>query len=266
MRRAVWAIVTAAELFALSALADEPQSTSEAPPAVVDEVNNPLTPAFGLLLNNFYTPTVFGRSGTANSLEARTFIPFKLGLAQIARLTVPLQTLSDPQGGEEKSGLGDLTLFDVVLLPATDTLRFGVGPQATLPTASPGFLGDQKWKLGLAALATWTPSRRVMVNSIVTWEASVAGKSSRASTDVLTLNPVGILYVGSGFYLRTGGRWTFNFASGRYSIPFGLGAGRVTKVGRVAINVFLEPEFIVLHSGIGEPALQILAGLGFQVQ
>jgi hypothetical protein len=273
MRRAGSAIVTAGLIaFALPAFAEELDSpsapgsdTPAAPPAVVDEVNNPLASAFGVHLSNYYAPTLYGESDTTNSLLTRTNIPFTLGLPQIARFTVPLITLPDLRGGDEKSGLGDITAFDVFLLPGTDNLRLGVGPQATFPTASSTALGDQKWNVGVAAIASWTPSRLLMFNSTVTWETSIAGKSSRPNADVLTFQPDAILYVGGGFYLRSSGRWMFDFANGRYIIPFGLGGGRVTKVDRIAVNMFLEPQFTVLHSG-NEPAVQVLAGLGFQLQ
>ena len=36
-------------------------------------------------------------------------------------------------------------------------------------------------------------------------------------------------------------------ATGDYSVPFGLGAGKVFRSGRAVLNAFLEPQRTVLH-------------------
>jgi hypothetical protein len=58
--------------------------------------------------------------------------------------------------------------------------------------------------------------------------------------------------------------WFFDLETGDYNVPFGLGAGRVTKVGSIVYNMFVEPQFTFLHDGIGQPAFQLFTGLNMQ--
>lgn len=40
-----------------------------------------------------------------------------------------------------------------------------------------------------------------------------------------------------------------------------LGAGKVMRAGGAVLNLFLEPQFTVLHRGIGQPAFQVFTGI-----
>jgi hypothetical protein len=98
----------------------------------------------------------------------------------------------------------------------------------------------------------------------VTYQHSFAGDDARPTTSLLTAQPGAIMQVGSGYYLRTSGLWQFNTETGDYSIPFGLGAGKVMRAGAAVLNLFLEPQFTVLHEGAGQPAFQVFAGMNLQ--
>ena len=58
---------------------------------------------------------------------------------------------------------------------------------------------------------------------------------------------------------------TFDFESSTYYVPVGFGAGKVVKVGSTVFNMWLEPQFTILHDGQGYPAFQIFAGLNLQL-
>jgi hypothetical protein len=47
-------------------------------------------------------------------------------------------------------------------------------------------------------------------------------------------------------------------------MPYGLGIGQVIKSGKMMYNIFAEPQFTVLHSGVGQPAIQFFFGLNIQ--
>ena len=49
-----------------------------------------------------------------------------------------------------------------------------------------------------------------------------------------------------------------------YNIPFGFGIGEVMKAGKTVFNVFIEPQFTVLHDGAGQPAFQLYTALNMQ--
>jgi hypothetical protein len=48
-------------------------------------------------------------------------------------------------------------------------------------------------------------------------------------------------------------------------VPVGLGLGRVSRLndGNV-LNLYLEPQYSVVQSGIGQPAFQVFAGVNIQ--
>lgn len=48
-------------------------------------------------------------------------------------------------------------------------------------------------------------------------------------------------------------------------MPVGLGLGRVSRLndGNV-LNLYLEPQYSVVQSGIGQPAFQVFAGFNIQ--
>ena len=47
-------------------------------------------------------------------------------------------------------------------------------------------------------------------------------------------------------------------------MPLGFGIGKVVKAGHTVFNIFIEPQFTVLHDGVGQPEMQIFAGLNMQ--
>jgi hypothetical protein len=57
------------------------------------------------------------------------------------------------------------------------------------------------------------------------------------------------------------------YALGRFllraSLP-GFGVGKVVRSGNTVFNMFIEPQYTVLHDGVGQPEFQILAALNLQ--
>ena len=134
-----------------------------------------------------------------------------------------------------------------------------------LPTATDDALGSGKVQLGAAVVAFDASSAVVQYGGLVTIQASIAGDDNRDDTAPLVLQPCGFLQLGKGVYLRTAPLWVFNLETGHYNVPFSVGIGKVTKVDRVVYNVFLEPQWTILHYGTGQPALQIFAGVNVQI-
>jgi len=98
----------------------------------------------------------------------------------------------------------------------------------------------------------------------VTWQTDFAGDSDRQHTNFLTAQPIGIFQVGGGLYLRSSGLWTRDFENNRTLIPFGLGAGKVFRLGKTLVNAFVEPQFTIYHIGDGQPAWQLFSGINLQ--
>ena len=164
------------------------------------------------------------------------------------------------------SGLGDLNVFDAFLLPRHGTTQFGVGPLFVFPTATNDALGAGKWQAGAAVVVVLEPAPDLMVIGLVTYHHSFAnsGSTERPTTSVLVVQPNVFAQVGGGWYLRSTAVWNFDLAQGTWNVPLGVGAGKVFKAGNAVFNIFLEPQFTVVHYGAGQPALQIFGGINIQ--
>jgi len=73
-----------------------------------------------------------------------------------------------------------------------------------------------------------------------------------------------MIQVGKGTYLRSAALWVFDIENSSYNVPVGFGIGKVVKSGRTVFNMFIEPQFTILHDGVGQPELQIFAALNMQ--
>jgi hypothetical protein len=103
-----------------------------------------------------------------------------------------------------------------------------------------------------------------MLAGLVTWQTDFAGDEDRADTNLLTAQPIGIFQMGGGYYVRSSGVWTFDFEGDRHLVPFGLGVGKVFRVGGTVVNAFLEPQFSAYAEGEGQPRTQLFTGLNLQ--
>jgi hypothetical protein len=226
------------------------------------QANNPLADANALNLHNYALSGLRGVTDEpANTLLLR---PVVVAGRHIVRATLPVLNL--PTGADSyTSGLGDLTIFDAIVLTGQGaTTMHGVGPLAVFPTASDDALGAGKWQLGAAGVVVHPLTGGSMLAGLVTWQTDIGGDADRTDTNLLTAQPIAILQLGSGFYVRSSGVWTFDIENERHLIPFGLGAGKVFRVGSTVVNAFLEPQFSVYAEGDGQPTAQVFAGLNLQ--
>ena len=222
--------------------------------------NNPLADVKAFNLQNYFVPKLAGLDGaTANTFWLRGVVPFGRVLV---RASLPLPTV--PTGPASTSGLGDFNMFAAYLAKQSPSANIGFGPLLAVPTASKDELGAGKWQGGAAAVAFMMPSVQIQYGALVTWQASFAGKEERADTSVLVTQPFLMLQLGGGNYLRGAPIAAFNLRNGDYAVPFGLGLGKVVKVETIVFNIFLEPQFTILHQGVGQPLVQIFTGMNMQ--
>ena len=235
-------------------------SAQEAPSADEQaQANNPLASAYALNFQNFYSPALFELPDeSANTFWVRTAIPVGRTLTR-ASIALP----SRPSSPGAKSGLGDFNIFTAYLFVSNPTTSIGLGPLLVAPTASDDALGQGKWQAGAAAVA-FKATPIVQFGGLVTWQGSFAGDEARESTSILALQPFAMWQLGGGTYLRSTAIWVFDLKQDTYAVPFGIGIGKVLKSGNVVYNMFLEPQFTVLHEGTGQPKLQLFAGLHLQ--
>lgn len=225
------------------------------------QANNPLAAANALNFHNYYTPSLYDAPDqTTNTFWIRAAVPIGRTLTRASQSLATRPSSST----ESLAGLGDFNIFTAYLFVATPTASVGVGPLLVAPTATKDELGQGKWQAGAAAIAFIAANPVVQFGGLLTWQASIAGDSDRASTSTLAAQPFAMWQLGGGTYLRTTGIWTFNLKSGDYVVPIGVGIGHVVKSKKVIYNIFLEPQFSILHEGSGQPKVQFFAGINLQ--
>ncbi|MBD9624900.1 hypothetical protein IB279_18375 [Ensifer sp. ENS06] len=234
--------------------------------ADVNEANNPLTPKITINFQNYYIPEFIGAPGDphANQFLLRGLIPSDLGgLPQLFRFTLPIATSPDVPSGYV-TGLGDLTLMDLFILPKQDDVTFGAGPLLVLPTATDDSLGSGKWQVGAAGVVV-APQDWGLLAGLVTYQTSFAGADDREDVNLLTFQPIVNVNLSQGWYLRSSAIWNFDLENENNYIPVGLGLGKVFQLENgITMNAFIEPQYTVWHNDEGAPRWQIFAGVNFQ--
>lgn len=232
--------------------------------ADVNSANNPLTPKITLNLQDYYIPDIKGVPDRhANQFLLRGLVPSDIGgVPQLLRFTLPIATTPEFPSGY-KTGLGDLTLMDIFLFPGK--VSYGIGPLVVLPTATNDLLGQGKWQAGAAGVVV-APQSWGLIGGLATYQASFAGPSDREDVSLATFEPIINFNLKDGFYLRSTATMNFDLHDGNYTIPVGLGVGKVFQVSdKVTMNAFIEPQYSVFDKGDGGPKWQIFAGLNFQI-
>lgn len=247
-------ILGAALLVALSSAARAQESDAQ------NAANNPLTPSITVNLHDYLIPNLSGPAGAANQLLLRGLLPFKLGVPQMLRMTLPIITAPTERG--TKTALGDLILLDLLFFKLGG-MQFGVGPQFVLPTAGSDASGAGKWQLGAAAVGV-LPQRWGLSGVLITYQHSFAGEHDRSTVSLLTLQPLVNVNLPLGVYLRSSGIWNFNLNGAGDYIPIGAGVGKVWPLGGVTLNTFVEPQLTVWRHGQGVPTWLIFLGVNSQ--
>ncbi len=225
------------------------------------QANNPLASIKTFNLHNYYVPKLTGLpDATSNTMWLRYAQPIGRFLI---RASLPIPTV--PTGRlSSTSGLGDLNAFGTYLAVNNAKTTLGVGPLIAIPTATDEDLGSGKWQAGAALIVFQVVSPQLQIGGLVTWQTSFAGDSDRSETNLMATQLFGIWQLGTGYYLRSTGIMAFNLKSGDYNVPFGMGVGKVLKLEKVVFNIFAEPQFTVLHNGVGQPEIQLFFGMNTQ--
>jgi len=251
-----------ADLVVEEVVEDQP---SEALQDQVNAANNPLADLISVSLHNYYFPKLNGiPDESANTFWLRLVTPF---WRIVPRVSLPIQVAPAPNPSAttaKVTGIGDLNVFATFILTPDDSpAMFGLGPIYTAPTASNDALGNGKHEVGAAALTIWAKGI-FLVGALVNYQIGVGGDSNKPRTQFIVAQPIVMLQLGKGYYLRSAPIWFFDIEQPTYNVPFGLGAGKVIPTEKIVFNLFIEPQFAMALRGIGQPAVQIFAGINMQ--
>jgi hypothetical protein len=255
-------VITAIIAFTVAPAAAQNGDPSEADAAAkaLANANNPLANMVAFNIQNYYFAKLYGTDETANTAWLRYAQPFGKWLM---RASLPIQTVPTGAGQDPVSGIGDFNVFFAYLLSdSSSPKQFGVGPLLAAPTATDDAIGADVWQAGVAAVYFDASSKVVQWGGLVTYQTSFAGDGD--DTSLAVLQPFLMIQMGKGAYLRSAPLWIFNIEDGTYNVPLGFGIGKVVKKDRTVFNMFIEPQFTILHDGIGQPEFQVFAAINMQ--
>jgi hypothetical protein len=248
----------------IMAQTEEPKEKS----ASAAQANNPLANMTALNFHNYYIPKLTDAPDDMylNNAWVRFAKPFAKGRL-LLRVSVPLNTIGIPDNTTgivtSTNGLGDINAFVSYNFVSKPTATVGIGPLISAPTATENSLGAEKWQGGLAFVAFIAKSPVFQFGGLITWQTSFAGNEDRANTNMMGVQPFYFFQLGKGTYLRGAPIWAFDIENNSYHVPFALGIGKVVKVGNTVFNLFVEPQYSLLHQGT-QPQLQIFTGINLQ--
>lgn len=215
------------------------------------QANNPLADMFAFNIQDYYIGEFTESDEDANQVWLRYAQPVSIGSTNwLMRASLPLNSFPTPPAGDTKTGLGDFNIFAAYTFDTGNpAVSFGVGPQLSVPTATDDALGSEKWSAGLANVLFNASSPKFQYGYLLTWQHSFAGSSDRADVNIGAFQPFAFFQLGSGWYLRSAPIWAYNFENDSYSVPLGLGIGKVLISGKSVFNFFIEPQFSVADDG-----------------
>ena len=234
--------------------------------SIVAKANDPLASSKAFNLQNYYIGEFTDSGKNGNQAWIRYATPFSLGDTKwLMRASLPLNTYPVPPQFDHQTGLGDATVFAAYLVPTGRKRSVGFGPQITAPTATGAALGSGKWSLGLMHILFDYSSPRFQWGYLLSWQASVAGAEERPNVNVGAFQPFLFYQLGKGAYLRSTPIMSYSFESGAYTVPIGLGVGKVIPAGNRVFNLFVEPQVSVADKGEW-PKWQVFFAVNTQFQ
>ena len=219
------------------------------------EFTDPLTSLPQLFVQDAYTPENYGTEAPANRVIVRAIVPrvprfTLLPFVQLVRPSISLVTVPDPKGRGTHTGLGDMQLFDAVVLPwhMVDGLRIGVGPTFVFPTATHRTGGQGAWQAGPLFAALYKGTPWLLAGCLIQNPISFAYTSSdRQPVSTLQFQPLLLVALPDGWYVKSAdSTWLLNWHRGSPTLlPISFGIGRVlVREGLPPINFYVSGEWL----------------------
>ena len=232
---------------------------------VAAQANNPLADITAFNIQNYYVSKLTELDDkTADNFFLRYAQPFNaFGGSWLLRATLPYRRVPTPT--DNVTGIGDLDAFAAYLFDTGNpAVSIGAGPLLSAPTASEDETGTGKWQVGAAAVLFNANSKKFQWGGLLTYQTDFAGDSDRDDVSLFAAQPFYFYQLSKGWYLRGAPIWVYNFENDNYSVPIGLGLGKVWIRGKTVFNLFLEPQYSVADRGAAQPELQYYMALNMQ--
>jgi hypothetical protein len=179
---------------------------------------------------------------SSNSLQIQPTIPFPIAAdwLLVPRIVATLAAYEPEvfQASGGSTGVGD-TIATLFLTPAhTRMVAYGVGPSLLIPTATDTNTGAGKWGLGPSVAFILQPGWGSIATAVQNiW--SISGNAQRTSVNQLQIETSLSYDLAHGWYLVTAPTFSADWtqpSGDRWLAPFGGGVGRVSEIGKKAMD------------------------------
>jgi hypothetical protein len=176
----------------------------------------------------------------------------------ITRTIVPIINQPSPAHGvRSASGLGDINPTFFFSPAKSGKLIWGVGPTFTLPTATDVLLGGGKWSAG-PAVVVLTMQGPWVIGVLANNQWSFEGWGDH-SVNAMLVQPFVNYNLEKGWYFTSAPIITANWNAEKsdvWTVPLGVGAGRIFKIGKLPVNAQLS-AYDNVHTPVDGPDWQL---------
>jgi hypothetical protein len=237
-----------------------PESAGDAPTReqraaeLAREFSDPLTTLPQIVVHEAYVTEREDTEAETHRVTARLLVPriprfTLLPFVQLLRPSFSLVTVPTGRGRDTVTAFGDMSIFDLFVLPWGRERGFlaGVGPMLVFPTATDDRAGQGAWQAGPAFGAIYKGIPGILVGTLVQNPISFAYTSpDRRPVSTLLVQPILVAHLIGGFYARSSdATWTYDWRNDGVTLPVSAGLGYVfVRADRPAINVYVAGEWM----------------------
>ena len=174
----------------------------------------------------------------------------------ITRPVMPFYNIVPHETGpgqfERAAGLGDLALLELLSPAHSGNWVLGAGPTFIFPTATSGFTGQGKWQMGPSAVVGYL-TKEFFIGVFPQQWWSIGGEHGKPDTNQMNLQPIATIFFGQGWSFGYSGNILANWnapSEDVWTVPIGLGLGKVVKLGRLPVKIQLAVQYMPVHPRI----------------
>jgi hypothetical protein len=148
---------------------------------------------------------------------------------------------------ERTTNFGDWTQLELFSPAHSGEWLLGMGPTFIFPTAGSVYTGQGKFQVGPALVVAYMTKKYILGVFPQQWW-SYAGDANRPDTSQMNLQPIINFFFEGGWNVGYSGNILVDFkapSDNRWTVPIGIGAGKVVKFGRLPVKVSLAGQYMV---------------------
>lgn len=155
---------------------------------------------------------------------------------------------TDGSGEEARTtNFGDWTQLELLSPAHSGHWLLGAGPTFIFPTAGSVYTGQGKWQVGPALVVAYMTKKYILGVFPQQWW-SYAGDAGRPDTSQMNLQPIINFFFEGGWNVGYSGNILADWkapSDNRWTVPLGLGVGKVVKFGRLPVKISLAGQYMV---------------------